>query len=158
MYIIIGVLLVVAALYFLNKTDKHQDVQGTQKEEEEVPQGLHVLDQNGNIDIDLTSRLVKLVGSFLLTDIKGQFIMEGLAGHDVWFTYERKPQSGRSKSFEPYETDMFYPIFTVVGNTIKWEIVWPPYISPGLGNMRMTDAVLSEFVRDQNITVFVGVY
>ena len=79
----------------------------------EMPQGLQVFDENGNIVVDVTDRLTKILGSFETHGKDGSITDDRLEGMDYWVMLEFY-RIGKT-SF-----DYGWPLITRLGNTISW--------------------------------------
>ncbi len=78
-----------------------------------MPQGLQVWDENGVLTVDITNRLVKIVGRInTVSNVSGSLTVPSELGGEVWFacqpTYKRILSIARP------------PTATVSGRTISW--------------------------------------
>ena len=80
-----------------------------------MPQGLQVFDKNGNITLDLTDRLTKVLGNFSTNGQKsGTIVDERLRNADGW-AHIRFNAPDLLTPFSPA------PHITFSDNTLKWE-------------------------------------
>ena len=77
LYIVLAVIVVVAAILILRR----------KKGAEEVPQGLQVFDENGNVVVDTSERITKYLGSFTVpTDADSGTVANSEIGDgDLWY-------------------------------------------------------------------------
>lgn len=126
-YIIIGLFVFAAYLFFAKKRTGKDNVVD-KKEDEKVPQGLQIFDEKGNVVIDITNRLVKVVGEVTMNGKNGSVYVKELEGQEVWVAYKRKILNNRLNGIEPFELDSLFPIVTVKDGLIKWEYKNPYYV------------------------------
>lgn len=93
-----------------------------------MPQGLQVFDENGNCVLDVTDRLMKILGVVELKETSGEVTDNRLEGQEMWVSIVRETDS-TAKTFEMYETDSFSPHVERKGNTIVWTGRAPYFIS-----------------------------
>ena len=76
LYIVLAVAVVVAVILIYKR-----------KGEKEVPQGLQVFDENGNVVVDITERITKYLGSFTVpTDADSGTVANSEIGDgDLWY-------------------------------------------------------------------------
>ena len=80
-YLIIAVVVVAAiTVLILNKRKKK-----SKKEGADVPQGLQVFDEKGNITLDLTDRLTKVLGTIEANGSNVSIHDKRILNNDVWF-------------------------------------------------------------------------
>lgn len=126
-YIIIA-LFVLFAYLFLAKRRSSKDNVVNKKEDVKVPQGLQILDEKGNVVVDITNRLVKVVGEIKMNGKSGSIYVKELEGKEVWVAYKRKILNNRLNDIEPFELDSLFPVVTVKDGLIKWEYKNPYYV------------------------------
>lgn len=82
----------------------------------EMPHGLQCFDENGNIVVDVTDRLTKILGSFETHSRNGSITDDRLEGMDYWVVPEY--------STMPFEAlgpnNWALPVVARVGNTLSW--------------------------------------
>lgn len=82
----------------------------------EMPHGLQCFDENGNIVVDVTDRLTKILGSFETHGRNGSITDDRLEGMDYWVVPEY--------STMPFEAlgpnNWALPVVARVGNTLSW--------------------------------------
>lgn len=82
----------------------------------EMPQGLQCFDEHGNIVVDVTDRLTKILGSFETHGRNGSITDDRLEGMDYWVVPEY--------STMPFEAlgpnNWALPVVARVGNTLSW--------------------------------------
>lgn len=93
-----------------------------------MPQGLQVFDENGNIVVDITDRLMKVLGVVELKETSGEITDNRLKGQEMWVSIVRETDNV-GKNFEVYEIDSFSPHIERKGNTIVWTGRAPYFIS-----------------------------
>ena len=93
-----------------------------------MPQGLQVFDEKGNIVVDITDRLMKVLGVVELKETSGEITDNRLEGQEMWVSIVRETDS-MAKNFEMYEIDSFSPHIERKGNTIAWTGRAPYFIS-----------------------------
>lgn len=77
-----------------------------------MPQGLQVWDENGQLEVDVTSRLTRIIGSFTTTEgvnVSGSVVDDRLLDGQPWYVIQQTPSS------RPW-----LPIISISGNTISW--------------------------------------
>ena len=79
-YIAVAVIVIAATIIYRKK----------RKGDEEVPQGLQVFDENGNVVVDTTERITKYLGSFTVpTDADSGTVANSEIGDgDLWYVIE----------------------------------------------------------------------
>lgn len=83
---------------------------GIKKEADDVPQGLQVFDSGGNLAVDVTDRLARIVGSVSTGVVNGSIVDAGLLTGTPWYTIHALSFSG------------YFDICSVAvsGNTLSW--------------------------------------
>lgn len=110
LYIVLAVILVVAAILIYKR-----------KGEKEVPQGLQVFDENGNVVVDITERITKYLGSFTVpTDADSGTITNSEIGDgDLWYAMVI---DSSTPSSVPTGGDVIYsyPVITKGDGVLYW--------------------------------------
>ncbi|WP_438391069.1 hypothetical protein [Caballeronia sp. DA-9] len=76
--------------------------------------GIQCWDASGNLVIDITGRLQRIIGSASLAGGNGSVTDARLAGGTIWFAF----QPSQIWGFQ--NMDVSRPIFSVAGTTISW--------------------------------------
>ena len=88
-----------------------------------MPVGLQVWDASGNLMVDITSRLARVVGfASLQSDNNSSVTDSRLSAGTVWYAFQPSQIWGFNNM------DVSRPVFSVSGNTISWTY------SPGAGS------------------------
>ena len=126
-----------------------------------MPQGLQVFDEKGNIVVDITDRLMKVLGVVELKETSGEITDNRLEGQEMWVSIVRETDS-TAKIFEMYEIDSFSPHVGRKGNTIVWTGRAPYFISKQTwewGNYSTNGAeLLNTFNEHVKFKMIYGVY
>lgn len=106
LYIIVAVIVVVAAIILYKR----------KKGEKEVPQGLQVFDEDGNMIVDVTDRLSKYLGKFDTGFEDGSITNDMLTEGNLWIVFVGYQYS----SHEVWNDELHPPTFTVNGSVLSW--------------------------------------
>lgn len=82
-----------------------------------MPQGLQVFDENGNIIVDITSRLCKYIGKFDTSFSDGSLVDEQLNGAELWYIVLRLSYDVNNWK-SGYSDDI--PVISSAGSTLRW--------------------------------------
>lgn len=112
LYIVLAVAVVVAAILIYKR-----------KGEKEVPQGLQVFDENGNVVVDITDRLTKVLGTASIrpTTTAGT-ITNALINSNttLWYVIANVEYSASTTSIN---ADLELPVLTQTNGGVHWEYV-----------------------------------
>lgn len=132
LYVIIAVAIVVAAIVVYKRRKKG---------EEEVPQGLQVFDENGNVVVDTSERITKYLGSFTVPTNadSGTITNSEIGDGDLWYTI----RVDNVDASTIWDGAIFqYPIITKGDGVLYWNY---PHST-------------SSIYRRYGVTVYYGVY
>lgn len=119
-----------------------------------MPQGLQVWDEEGNLILDLTTRLMKVLGTVDIDKLEGSVYDAKLEGLDHWCVFCRETDQGLRAT--PVELDSFAPTVTRSGTALRWKIDRPVFYSPDL-QYRNTELLLRR-VKAIKLKMIYGVY
>ena len=114
LYVIIAVAIVVAAIVVYKRRKKGA---------EEVPQGLQVFDENGNVVVDITDRLTKVLGTASIRPtttagtITNALIVDS---NKMWYAIT---SVNFNQSWTVMDADIEMPVLTQINGGISWEYV-----------------------------------
>lgn len=133
LYIVLAVIVVVAAILIYKR-----------KGEKEVPQGLQVFDENGNCIVDTTERISKYLGSFTIdgNSDSGTVVNAEIGEGDLWYAFVINGIIGSQYVGTGDMAIMSYPIITKGNGQLTWEY---PHSVSGM-------------YRRFGVTVYYGVY
>ena len=102
-YIAIAVIVVVAAILFFKQ----------KKREKKMPAGIQVHDGNGNVVLDMTSRVSKILGTVTTNGANGSLTDARLLDGTMWAAIERIQMAGTIYSIVGLE-------ITASGSRLSW--------------------------------------
>lgn len=83
-----------------------------------MPQGLQVFDENGNVVVDITDRLIKYLGVVEINGTNGSLTNDELSEGDLWYY----PLNIKNPPPTPsIHTEYHAPIITKSGKNISWD-------------------------------------
>lgn len=85
-----------------------------------MPQGLQIRDANGNMILDITDRLTRVLGSFSTGTTDGSHTDAALSSGTPWL---------HATSSNPF--NVYVCKYTITGNTISWAFSNLGYIAAG---------------------------
>lgn len=88
-YIAIAVVIAIAAIILYHKYHKKSSKEGA-----EMPQGLQVFDENGNVVADMTSRSSKILGTVNTNGRNGSLTDNRLLDGNLWVAIEKIEPTG----------------------------------------------------------------
>lgn len=123
LYVIIAVAIVVAAIVVYKRRKKG---------EEEVPQGLQVFDENGNVVVDITDRLTKVLGTASIrpTTTAGT-ITDSLITENVTLWYA-VTNITYDEGVTAMNASIKLPVITQINGGFSWEYVGNPRLKAGI--------------------------
>lgn len=120
-----------------------------------MTQGLQVFDENGNIIVDLTTRLPKILGEVPLISGIGEIVDKRLEGMKAWVCFKRNTKKTIGEDFMIYEVDSCVPYVKRDGNKLSW-IKNAPYFYRD--QSIKSDEFLNEYANQVDIVMIYGVY
>lgn len=124
-----------------------------------MPQGLQVFDANGNIVLDLTSRIMKVIDSVVLDGASGKIHNPLIKGQTVWICISRRFKDETDELYySQTEIDSGIPLITVKDDTIYWDIQAPYFLQKKHWKGLERAEFWNNFYKKVEIKLIYGVY
>lgn len=82
--------------------------------------GLQIFDENGELVLDLTTHLTKILGTIDIPKTNGRISDVRIAGGTLWYTVARLDDYKACYGMNAYNKETFLPKITQEGNDIVW--------------------------------------
>lgn len=85
-----------------------------------IKNGLQIFDENGELVLDLTTHLTKILGTINIPKTNGRLTDARIAGGTLWFTVAKLNDYKACYGMTAYNKETFLPKITQEGNDIVW--------------------------------------
>lgn len=85
-----------------------------------IKNGLQIFDENGELVLDLTTHLTKILGTADIPKTNGRLTDARIAGGTLWYTVARLDDYKACYGMNAYDKETFLPKITQEGNDIVW--------------------------------------
>lgn len=85
-----------------------------------IKNGLQIFDENGELVLDLTTHLTKILGTADIPKTNGRLTDARIAGGTLWYTVARLDGYKACYGMNAYDKETFLPKITQEGNDIVW--------------------------------------